>query len=800
MLEEVGVRLDGVLHRLAVDARRDGEHGVERALERIHRRRDVVPAVVDVHAVVPERDGQVAAEDLRHGARRDGLAEREHDVGVKAVAVDAHRRVHTHGLRADIALEHGGKGLQLRERDVVSARGAERGAAAGCAGDRHAHRPARGRDRYAVGREGGGHVRARDVQLRVQGVVRPRQAADAVDGGLRRELTEKLRIGAARGVCAARTGELARPCDELTDLAVRAADVDAAGGDIDRAADVFGADRHAVDRGRERGVITAGGPGYGGRAAETQRAAERDVEGRGPGGSRIHEGADEAQRAGQVGVAVERLHPEAAVVRRGRNAHTRAADVERHVRARQAQRIGIGQMHRAGDHRVVEADVHAAGGLLHGDVFGQRGHAGGIERDVRDLHAEVARHRARRIERVARAQSDLLAAEGDVHPLVAVGGEEVDARNIAAQLEGGLVDIDMCRQAVGLAVRADGDAVVRGAAEEVAHHGLRVLPAVGELAELVRVILRSEIVLELRLVVGHGAEIRERLRERARAVEAAEAGHGHGVALHGVHAQQIPVGVDRPDHVHGREFGVFRRAAVRAHLMAVICARARGLEIKGKGIGAVVIGGHGRVLHRVLTDDVVAEVARILPVGVLIVLLRDGHDLVAPRRAVGGDGARLAHEDRAVLEILLLAELDEHARADCLGKDAVVRHDAHVVHVLVVVDEADLCLRLAGGLRAVGLLIHDAGRNINVVLGALAGGVAVRPRERGARPAGAVVGIDRTGQHYRRRDRQRQQHAADDIGALAVLAARRLRGALGGHQFAVGNIRRGLVRRRLAPP
>ena len=66
--------------------------------------------------------------------------------------------------------------------------------------------------------------------------------------------------------------------------------------------------------------------------------------------------------------------------------------------------------------------------------------------------------------------------------------------------------------------------------------------------------------------------------------------------------------------------------------MLIVCARARRLEVKGEGVRAVVIGGHGRVLHRVLTDDVVAEVARILPVGILIVLLRDGHDLVAPRR------------------------------------------------------------------------------------------------------------------------------------------------------------------------
>ena len=634
----------------------------------------------------------------------------------------------------------------------------------------------------------------------MQGIVRPRQPADAVNGGLRRELTEKLRISAARGVRSARTGELARPRDEVFDLAARAADVDVAGGDIDRAADVLGRDGHAVDRGGERGVIAAGGAGHRGRTAETHRAAERDVEGRGLGRGRIHEGADETQRAGQIGVAVERLHPEAAVVRRGRDAHTCTAEVERHVRTRQAQRVGIGQLHRAGDHRVVEADVHAVGGLLHGDVFRQRSHTGGIKRDVRDLHAEIARHRARRVERVARAQGDLLAAEGDVHPLVAVGGEEVDARDIAAQLEGGLVNIHMCRQAVGLAVCADGDAVVRGAAEEVAHHGLRVLTAVGELAEVVGVIFGFEVVLELRLVVGHGAEVRERLCERARAVEAAEAGHGHGVALHSVHLQQIPVGVDRPDHVHSRKLGVFRRAAVRAHLMLIVCARARRLEVKGEGVRAVVIGGHGRVLHRVLTDDVVAEVARILPVGILIVLLRDGHDLVAPRRAVGGDGARLAHEDRTVLEIFLLAELDEHTRADGLGEDAVTRHDAHVVHVLVIVDEADLRLRLPDGLGAVGLLIHDAGRNINVVLGALTGGIAVRPRERGARPAGAVVGIDRTGQRHCRRDRQCQQHAADDIGALAVLAARRLRGALGGHQFAVGDVRRGLVRRRLAPP
>ena len=187
--------------------------------------------------------------------------------------------------------------------------------------------------------------------------------------------------------------------------------------------------------------------------------------------------------------------------------------------------------------------------------------------------------------------------------------------------------------------------------------------------------------LELGLVVGHGAEVREHLGERARAVEAAETGHGHGVALHGVHLQQIPVGVDRPDHVHSRKLGVFRRAAVCAHLMLIVCARARRLEVKGEGVRAVVIGGHGRVLHRVLTDDVVAEVARILPVGILIVLLRDGHDLVAPRRAVGGDGARLAHEDRTVLKIFLLAELDEHARADGLGENAVTRHDAHIVHV-----------------------------------------------------------------------------------------------------------------------
>ena len=33
--------------------------------------------------------------------------------------------------------------------------------------------------------------------------------------------------------------------------------------------------------------------------------------------------------------------------------------------------------------------------------------------------------------------------------------------------------------------------------------------------------------------------------------------------------------------------------------------------------------------------------------------------MVAPRRAVGGDGARLAHKDRTVLKIFLLAELRE---------------------------------------------------------------------------------------------------------------------------------------------
>ena len=213
--------------------------------------------------------------------------------------------------------------------------------------------------------------------------------------------------------------------------------------------------------------------------------------------------------------------------------------------------------------------------------------------------------------------------------------------------------------------------------------------------------------------------------------------------------------------------------------MAVVRARAGRLEVEGEGVGAVVIGGHGGILHRVAADDVVAEVARVLPVGVLIVLLRDGH--VAPRGGVAADGAGLAHEDGPVLEILLLAELDEHARADGLGKDAVARHDAHVVHGLIVVDEADFRLRLAGRLGAVGLLIHDAGRDVDIVLRALAGGVAVRAGERRARAAGAVI-------------------IADDIGALAVLAARRARGALGGHQLAVGNVRRGLVRGRLAPP
>ena len=525
------------------------------------------------------------------------------------------------------------------------------------------------------------------------------------------------------------------------------------------------------------------------------------MEGRGLGRGRVHERAHEAQRAGEIGVALEGLHLEAAVVRRGRDVHARAADVERHVRARQAQGVRIREQDGAGDHRVVEPDGHAGVGLLHGDVFRQRGHAGRVERDVRDLHAEVARDRARRVERVGRAQDDLLAAEGDVHALIAVGREEVHARDIAAHLEGGLVDVHVRRQAVGLAVGGDGDAVVRRAAEEVAHHGLRVLPAVGELAEVVGVIFGGEVVLELRLVVGHGAEVREHLGERARAVEAAEAGHGHGVALHGVHLQEVPVGVDRPDHVHGREFGVFRRAAVRAHLMAIVRARAGRLEVEGEGVGAVVVRGHGRVLHRVAADDVVAQVARVLPVGILIVLLRDGHDLVAPGGGVAADGIGLAHEDRPVLEVLLLAELDEHARADGLGKDAVARHDAHVVHGLIVVDEADLRLRLAGRLGAVGLLIHDAGRDIDIVLRTLAGGVAVRARERRARAAGTViVAADCAGNDDRRRDRQRQQRAADDIGALAVLVTRRARRALRGHQLAVGDVRRGLVRRRLAPP
>ena len=802
VLEEVGIGLDGVLHGLAVDARRDGEHGVERPLERVHGRLDMVPAVVDIDAVVPERDGQVAAEDLRHGARCDGLAEREHDVGIEAVAVDGHGRVHAHGLRADIALEHGGEGLQLREGDIIAVCGMQRGGGAGRAGDRHAHRPARGRDGHAVGRERGGDGVARDVELRVQRVIRPREVLDAVHGGLRRELAEKLRVGIAGGSGVARAGELSRPGDEVFDLAARAADVDVPGRDVHRAADVLGRDGHAVDRGGERGVIAAGGAGHGGRAREAQRPAERDVEGRGFGGRRVHEGAHEAQRAGQVGVAAERLHLEAAVVRRGGDVHARAAEVERHVRARQAQGVRVGEQDGAGDHRVVEPDGHAGVGLLHGDVFRQRGHAGRVERDVRDLHAEVARDRARRVDRVGRAQDDLLAAEGDVHALVAVGGEEIDARDVAAHLEGGLVNVHVRRQAVGLAVGRDGEAVVRRAAEEVAHDGLRVLPAVGELAEVVGVIFRLEVVLELGLVVGHGAEVREHLGERARAVEAAEAGHGHGVALHGVHLQQIPIGVNGPDHVHGRKFGVFRRAAVGAHLVAVIRARAGRLEVEGEGVGAVVVGGHGGVEHRIAADDVVAEVARVLPVGVLVVLLRDGHDLVAPGGGVAADGIGLAHEDRPVLEVLLLAELDEHARADGLGKDTVARDDAHVVHGLVVVDEADLCLRLAGRLGAVGLLIHDAGRNVDIVLCGLAGGVAVRAGERCARAAGAVIvaAADCAGNDDRRRDCQRQQRAADDIGALAVLVTRRARGALRGYQLAVGDVRRGLVCGRLAPP
>ena len=526
------------------------------------------------------------------------------------------------------------------------------------------------------------------------------------------------------------------------------------------------------------------------------------MERRGLGRGRVHERADKTQRAGQVGIALEGLHPEAAVVRRGGDVHARAAEVERHVRARQAQGVRVREQDGAGDHRVVEPDGHAGVGLLHGDVFRQRGHAGRVERDVRDLHAEVARDCARRVDRVGRAQDDLLAAEGDVHALVAVGREEVHARDVAAHLEGRLVNVHVRRQAVGLAVGGDGDAVVRRAAEEVAHDGLRILSAVGELAEVIGVIFRLEIVLELGLVVGHGAEVREHLGERARAVEAAEAGHGHGVALHGVHLQEVPVGINGPDHVYGREFGAFRRAAVRAHLMAVVRARAGRLEVEGEGVGAVVIGGHGGILHRVAADDVVAEVARVLPVGVLIVLLRDGHDLVAPRGGVAADRAGLAHEDGPVLEILLLAELDEHARADGLGKDAVARHDAHVVYGLIVVDEADFRLRLAGRLGAVGLLIHDAGRDVDIVLRALAGGVAVRAGERRARAAGAVIiaVADCAGNDDRRRDRQRQQRAADDIGALAVLAARRARGALGGHQLAVGDVRRGFVRGRLAPP
>ena len=121
---------------------------------------------------------------------------------------------------------------------------------------------------------------------------------------------------------------------------------------------------------------------------------------------------------------------------------------------------------------------------------------------------------------------------------------------------------------------------------------------------------------------------------------------------------------------------------------------------------------------------------------------------------------------------------------------------------LIVVDEADFRLRLAGRLGAVGLLIHDAGRDIDIVLRTLAGGVAVRAGERRARAAGAVIvaAADCTGNDDRRRDRQRQQRAADDIGALAVLVTRRARRALRGHQLAVGDVRRGLVRRRLAPP
>ena len=379
MLEEVGVGLDGVLHGLAVNARRDGEHGVERLLERIHGRFDVVPAEVDIDTVVPERDGQVAAEQLRHGARRDGLAEREHEVGIETVAVDGHGRVHAHGLRADIALEHRGEGLQLREGDIIAARGGERGGGAGRAGDGHAHRPARGRDGHAVGREGGGDAGARNVQLRVQRVIRPREVLDAVHSGLRRELAEKLRVGIAGGRSIVCPGELARPGDEVFDLTARAADVDVPGRDVHGTADVLGRDGHAVDRGGERGVITAGGLGHGGRAREAQRAAEGDVKRRGLGRGRVHERADKAQRAGQVRVALEGLHPEAAVVRRGGDVHARAAEVERHVRARQAQGVRVREQDGAGDHRVVEPDGHAGVGLLHGDVFRQRGHAGRVE-------------------------------------------------------------------------------------------------------------------------------------------------------------------------------------------------------------------------------------------------------------------------------------------------------------------------------------------------------------------------------------------------------------------------------------
>ena len=690
---------------------------------------------------------------------------------MQRITVDRQLRIEVHALRADVALQRAAEGHQVGQTHIVAAAGHD--LRRGLVGLEQTHGDAhtavvhgdgiagqRGVDRVSADCERGGERAAR-----------PRERADAVDRRLWRDVLEELRVGRGDRVGAALcAGQLHDLGDHLADIVHRAAQMDGAGGDVERISDVLRGEIHAVHGGGHAGGKAAVC------AAERRPAGERDavagevhVKEVAAGIDHVDDRADEAERAGQIGIAGERFGLEAAAGHGGDGAG-QAAQIQAEVRAHETQCVGIFQRDRAGDHAVGERHDHAARRLLDGNAVHEPADRALVEGDVRDLNAQRPGDEPRGVQRIARGEHDLLAPGVQVQPVASVGREQVYALNRAARLEGVCGQIDVHVQRAAFPVCRHCDTVVRRAQEEVLNDLLRVLGLV-ELAEVIRVVLGLQILLERGLIVRDRAEVGKNLRQRAGAVRAADARHDDVVVFDGVHLQDAPLAVDRPDHMDRVEDRVLGRAAVGAHLPLVVNARALRLQVEGDGVGAVAGFLHDGVLHRVLRHDVVREIARVLPVGGLVVLLRDGDNVVRPLGVLSVHGRGVAHEDRTVLEIFLLAHVFQQAGADCFGKHAVRRHNALVVYLLRVVDEADLGLGRAGRDGAIGGLLHYAHADVEIILRRLTGGVAVRPGEQIALAAGGVVllaAAEQPRQDQRRRERQREHGGAQHVEALAA--------------------------------